>query len=285
MNKKLLGEKIKRLRTARGLTQAELAGASITRNMLSNIENGKALPSLDTLDYIANNLSVSSSYLISDDNDYVFFEKKALISRIYRAYSAKNYPACINLIKSIDENGIDNELSYLLASSYLFLGKRHINHGSLVKAMEALENSEKYSNKTVIETEHLKAQIQMYKSIAKNVQSPLLEFDARKYSESLIESVDFEFYKYLTQDFAYSFENAVYSLHLEAKKLMQERNYHEAIKRLLNASEFSKKEDFNSFVIFCIYTDLEYCYKQLYNFEKAYLYSTKRITLLESFKS
>ena len=285
MNKKLLGEKIKRLRTMRGLTQAELAGTVITRNMLSNIENGKALPSLDTLEYIAESLSVSASYLISEDDDLVFFEKKALISRIYRAYSAKNYPACINLIKSIDESGIDSELSYLLASSYLLLGKKHINHGSLVKALEALECSEKYSNKTVIETEHLKAQIQMYKSIAKNVQSPLLEFDERKYSESLIESVDFEFYKYLTQNFEYAFENAVFSLHLEAKKLMQERNYNEAIKRLLNASELSKKEDFNSFVIFGIYTDLEYCYKQLYNFEKAYLYSTKRITLLESFKS
>ena len=66
---------------------------------------------------------------------------------------------------------------------------------------------------------------------------------------------------------------------------MQERNYTEAIKRLLNASEISKKDDFNSYVIFGIYTDLEYCYKQLYNFEKAYLYSTKRMTLLENFKT
>ena len=98
-------------------------------------------------------------------------------------------------------------------------------------------------------------------------------------------SVDFEFYKYLTQDFSYSFENPVFSLHLESKKLMHERNYTEAIKRLLNASELSKKEDFNAFVIFGIYTDLEYCYKQLYDYEKAYLYSTKRMTLLESFKN
>lgn len=283
MNTNLLGEKIKKLRKMRGLTQAELVGNTVTRNMLSNIENGKASPSLDTLISIANRLSVSVSYLISEDDDLVFYEKKRKIPQIYRAYSAKNYPACINLINTIDEK--DNELYYLLAASHLGLGKKEIAHGSLVKATKNLEAAIEYSVKTAIETEHLDAQASMYLSIAKNVQSPLLEFDSQKYVGLLVNSVDYEFFKYLTLDFSYSFENAVFSLHLESKKLMQETNYNEAIKRLLNASELSKKEDFNAFVIFGIYTDLEYCYKQLYNFEKAYLYSTKRMTLLESFKT
>ena len=283
MNAKILGEKIQKLRKERGLTQSTLAGKAITRNMLSSIENGKALPSLDTLKYIADTLSVSPSYLISEEDDILFYEKKELISQIYRAYAAKNYTACINLINSLTDK--DNELLFLLASSYLYLGKIHINHGSLLKALECLDYAYKFSSETVIETEHLNAQILLYQSIAKNVQSPLLEFDTQKYSASLLNSVDFEFFKYLTLDYSYAFENAVLSLHLEAKKLMLERNYNEAIKRLLNASELSKKEDFKAFVIFGIYTDLEYCYKQLYNFEKAYLYSTKRITLLESFKT
>ncbi|MBE6645291.1 MAG: helix-turn-helix transcriptional regulator [Ruminococcaceae bacterium] len=283
MNAKFIGEKIKKLRKERGLTQSELAGKIITRNMLSSIENGKALPSLETLNYIAANLEVPPSYLISEEDDILFYRKKELISQIYRAYSAKNYTACINLINSISDT--DNELSFLLASSYLFLGKIHINHGSLLKAIECLDNAYRFSSQTVIETDHLNAQILLYQSIAKNVQSPLLEFDAQKYSANLLNSVDFEFFKYLTLDYSFAFENAVLSLHLEAKKLMLERNYNEAIKRLLNASELSKKDDFNAFVIFGIYTDLEYCYKQLYNFEKAYLYSTKRITLLENFKT
>ena len=37
-----IGEKIKRLRSAKLMTQAELAGDHITRNMLSCIENGVA---------------------------------------------------------------------------------------------------------------------------------------------------------------------------------------------------------------------------------------------------
>ena len=71
-----IGEKIKKLRKLRGMTQAELAGSLITRNMLSSIENGKANPSLDTLTHIAANLSVSVSYLVSDDEDVSFYEKQ-----------------------------------------------------------------------------------------------------------------------------------------------------------------------------------------------------------------
>ena len=283
MNASHLGEKIKKIRKMRGLTQAELVGDTVTRNMLSNVENGKALPSLDTLVHIADRLSVSVSYLISDEDDFVFYEKKSKIAQIYRAFSAKNYPACISLINSIGEK--DNELYYLLSVSHLSQGKKELAHGSLLKAQKNLEAAKEYSSKTVIDTEHLEAQLTMYLAIAQNIQSPLFEFDVQKYVGFISGSVDFEFYKYLTQDFSYSFENPVFSLHLESKKLMHERNYTEAIKRLLNASELTKKEDFNAFVIFGIYTDLEYCYKQLYDYEKAYLYSTKRMTLLESFKN
>ena len=137
----------------------------------------------------------------------------------------------------------------------------------------------------MIDTQHLEAQIPIYTSIAKNIQSPLLEFDAQKYTNSLVNSVDYEFFKYLTLDFSYAYETSIYALHMEAKKQMKDRNYLEATKTLLGAAELSKKEDFNAFVIFSIYTDLEYCYKQLYNYEKAYLYSSKRMTLLEGFKS
>ena len=40
-----LGEKIKNLRISKNITQSALSGAKITRNMLSQIENGKAMPS------------------------------------------------------------------------------------------------------------------------------------------------------------------------------------------------------------------------------------------------
>ena len=58
-----IGEKIKKLRTDKMMTQSELVGGEITRNMLSCIENGAANPSMDTVSYIARRLNVSVAYL------------------------------------------------------------------------------------------------------------------------------------------------------------------------------------------------------------------------------
>lgn len=283
MNVKTLGEKIKKLRKKKKLTQSELVGKKITRNMLSCIENGTATPSLDTLQYIADSLSVPTAYLISEDDDLLSFEKKEKISKIYRAFEAKSYKDCVNLINRL--SGTDDELNYLLAVSYAELGKKETLNGSLLSALKYLEQATDCCSKTKIPTEHLTAQILMYTAIAKNVQSPLLEFDSQRYENSLMRTVEFEFFKYLTQDLNYAYKIGIYKLHTEAKILMKERNYTDAIQKLLQASELSKNESYNAFVIFSIYNDLEYCYKQLYNYEKAYLYSTKRITLIESFKT
>ena len=71
-----IGEKIKNTRKVRKITQSELAGTFMTRNMVSRIENGAAKPSLDTLIYIAEVLSVPPAYLLSDDGDLFFYEKR-----------------------------------------------------------------------------------------------------------------------------------------------------------------------------------------------------------------
>lgn len=283
MTNNVLGQKIKRLRKFQGLTQAELVGKEITRNMLSRIETGFATPSLETLKYIADRLNVSTAYLVSDEDDLLFFEKKEAINKIYRAYEAKNYTACIAIINSLSST--DDELNYLLAHAHLEVGKKDIENGSLISAEKNLTLSEKYCKATKLETLHIEARIPLYRAIAKNIQSPLLEFDSQKYTDALMLSTDFELFKYLTLDYTYSYTTPIFSLHMEAKELMRERNYPEAVKKLICAAEISIKDNYNAFVVFGLYTDLEYCYKQLCDFEKAYIYSTKRLTLIESFKS
>ncbi|MGG0299895.1 helix-turn-helix transcriptional regulator [Bacillus albus] len=63
-----LGEKIKALRKEKKLTQTELAGSKLTKSMLSQIENGKATPSMKTLQYIAEKLECEASFLLEDDD-------------------------------------------------------------------------------------------------------------------------------------------------------------------------------------------------------------------------
>ena len=64
-----IGEKIKSLRQSKLMTQSELAGTQITRNMLSTIEHGTALPSLPTALYLAERLNVPVGYLLAEGED------------------------------------------------------------------------------------------------------------------------------------------------------------------------------------------------------------------------
>ena len=62
-----LAQKLKQARLDAGLSQKALCGARITRNMLSQIENGSARPSMDTLRYLAGQLGKPLSYFLEDD--------------------------------------------------------------------------------------------------------------------------------------------------------------------------------------------------------------------------
>ena len=61
-----LGEKLRRARMEAGLSQKQLCGEEITRNMLSLIENGAAKPSMKTLQYLAARLGKSVSYFLEE---------------------------------------------------------------------------------------------------------------------------------------------------------------------------------------------------------------------------
>lgn len=62
-----LSQKLKQARLDAGLSQKALCGDRITRNMLSQIENGSARPSMDTLRYLAAQLGKPLSFFLEED--------------------------------------------------------------------------------------------------------------------------------------------------------------------------------------------------------------------------
>ena len=62
-----LGEKLRQARLEAGLSQRQLCGDEITRNMLSLIENGSAKPSMKTLQYLAGKLGRNVSFFLEED--------------------------------------------------------------------------------------------------------------------------------------------------------------------------------------------------------------------------
>lgn len=70
MNKarNLLGKNLKRLRGARGWTQADLAeDCGLSVKMIQKIEYGKTSPSLETLDLLVSSLKTSQSELFREE--------------------------------------------------------------------------------------------------------------------------------------------------------------------------------------------------------------------------
>ena len=73
-----MGQRILAARLAAGLSQRELAGEEITRNMLSSLEHDTANPSVATLRYLATRLGKPVGYFLGEDGPsdaIIAFEK------------------------------------------------------------------------------------------------------------------------------------------------------------------------------------------------------------------
>ncbi|KUP20419.1 helix-turn-helix transcriptional regulator [Paenibacillus sp. DMB5] len=96
--KQTIGDKIKALRQSKGLTQSELAGEAMTKSMLSQIENGRAMPSMRSLQILAERLGVDAGYFLEDDQGA---ELARLVRDIEVQFKQKNYKAVVSRVKPL----------------------------------------------------------------------------------------------------------------------------------------------------------------------------------------
>ncbi len=114
-----LGAKIRELRLRRGMTQKELAGERISRNMLSLIESGSASPSVATLCYLAERLDTPvGAFFLSPEFDRQY-KKLSVIDGIKARFSEKDWRGCEALCGEVPAELIDDEIALLLAVSCL----------------------------------------------------------------------------------------------------------------------------------------------------------------------
>ena len=86
-----LGEKLRQARLDAGLSQRQLCGEEITRNMLSQIEHSTAHPSMKTLCYLAQKLGKPVSFFLEPDAEPDPGEAAArILSLLQRAETAIN---------------------------------------------------------------------------------------------------------------------------------------------------------------------------------------------------
>ncbi len=95
------GEKLKQRRQQLGLTQKQTAGDKITRNMLSQLENDLARPSVATLEYLSQVLQVSPSWLL----DRKPAGEESEIAEARQLLAQKKYAECLSVLEQMEEQG------------------------------------------------------------------------------------------------------------------------------------------------------------------------------------
>ena len=289
-----IGYKIKSLRLAKMLTQQELAGDNITRNMLSRIENGFAQPSLQTLMYISEKLSVPAGYLLAEDHEEFAYSKLIKMPEVLRAFHAGEWQICIDLCLQL--GGADDEINYLLALCMYNISKELFDSGDLRNASNLFDSTKQQCSNTFYSLANIISECDTYINCI-NYISPLLTSDIDVLPNVSPVSYGDDFCRYyallriieekgnaeipirrlLTADWVKS----CYTEHINARVKIKYGNHSEGyhILKSLLASEY----DIPAPMLYFIFSDLEVCCRELSDYRGAYEYSSDKTGILEKF--
>lgn len=133
-----LGEKLRQARLEAGLSQRQLCGEIITRNMLSLIEHGVANPSMDTLRFLAERLGKPVSYFLEEEA--VTSPNQAAMALARDAYRRGDYAAAEAALEGYQgpDPVFDGEQGLLAFLTELALARQALDRGQAPYARELL---------------------------------------------------------------------------------------------------------------------------------------------------
>src|SRR5438477_7620108 len=97
-----LGERVRSLRNARGLTQSELADARVSKEYISQIETGKTRPTTSTVEWLAERLGVDPFYLSDGVSTEDYRQAEAAVAQAEEAVDDKRYEEAVALVTRMD---------------------------------------------------------------------------------------------------------------------------------------------------------------------------------------
>lgn len=286
-----IGEKIRDLRVSKLMTQSELAGTRITRNMLSCIENGTAQPSLPTLLYIAGRLNVPAGFLLAEEGDERVYRKMNSLANIKRAYTAGDWQGCRSLCLSACPEP-DDEINLLLAECDAEIAVQEFERGRLRFSCRFFDEAISYAEKTVYRTDYIPARASVYFRFMQRISATLYS-DLLDEEQKLPVADTSEFAAYVTaleeldqsdrsaadRFLAAHREPSFFAQHLKIKLEMLAGEYASAgnaLQRLLRGDKPLTKIE-----LYTVFSELEICCRETEDFKGAYSYANEKIRLLE----
>jgi len=264
----VLGERIKQARLEQGLSQRQLCGEEITRNMLSQIESGKARPSMQTLTYLAQALGKPVSFFL---DEVVTPERAPLLEEARGLYSRGAHRECITLLESPEAREAAGEEGRLL-----------LLMANLQMARKSLDEGRKFYARSLLEKMAATAENAFYYTPALERERLLLLYEAEADPRALAEGLpkdhreflllaeaalaDRKFDKCKGLLSALGEETARYHL-LMGQAEMGQGMFKEAIPHLQQAEA--------DYPLPCAQA-LEVCFRELEDFKMAYIYACKQ---------
>src|SRR2546422_3158126 len=96
-----LGDRVRQLRVARGLTQTELAGERFSKEYVSQIERGKTRPTGGTTEWLAARLGVDQSFLETGVSSSERERVESVIARAEAALESDSYQDAVDEISQL----------------------------------------------------------------------------------------------------------------------------------------------------------------------------------------
>ena len=96
-----LGDRVRELRLARGMTQTELAGERFSKEYVSQIERGKTRPTGETLDWLAARLGVDRALIETGVSASERARVESVIARAEAVLERHDYPAVLPIVAEV----------------------------------------------------------------------------------------------------------------------------------------------------------------------------------------
>jgi transcriptional regulator with XRE-family HTH domain len=273
-----LGKKIKQIRIEKKITQQELVGDFITRNMLSQIENDIATPSIKTLQFLADSLEVPLSFLMVGEHDdeynknFEFDDIDTIKNKARNTFFVGEYLKYIEITDNNPEMVDDKEVAMLLGLSCLEAASESFLKNDTDKCLEYCKKAEGcvFTLGGLAAGKPIRRQAELYRFLCQ----PILTDDGEENTSPKLSNLTSDNFIIKTYD-----ENGICRHNIIAAHRALKRNEpQEALKYLreseIYADNFArhpyKKE---------LYKLFEMAYVKIEDYKNAHLYTTKLLSL------
>ena len=292
-----LGEKIKAARLERNMTQKDVVGDYITRNMLSKIENGSATPSVKTLEYLAGALGLPAGYFMTASGGDELTPGCVADARAH--FKQGEFEACIQVLDTLElDGGYRDEVNLLQARAKIGMSKKAMADGRYEEAIRLAREAIVHNDSSLYVSAAFRTEALLL--IARCTMELEGDFDRAldEYQNSYQDQGLGEFYRLTMAEYhigkgdmtaakremdsiaRLSDTSKPVYLMLQGSIELKDKQFEAAAKQLEKAEQLARTTG-SSYFMSSLYAMLEHCYREMEDFKKAYHYASMQLQIKE----